>query len=127
MSGLDRTICRGCISDRLRLRQGCPLKKVQLSQFRMGSMGQNSRKSAVGGCSQVHMQCDAHLEYRRRTGKVINIFYGYQIKERELFPLIHVVSTSNYVHDNNSGTITAGAAGAAVVAMDWKVSYASYP
>jgi hypothetical protein len=60
----------------------------------------------------------AYLEYRRRTGEVIGIFYGYQVKERELFPLIHAVSTGSQVHDNKPGAITAGAAGAAAVAMD---------
>lgn len=61
-----------------------------------------------------------YLEYRRRAGKVVGIFYRCQIKERELVPLTHAVSTAGRVRDDKPEAITAGATDAAVVAMDPK-------
>lgn len=91
--------------------------REQSPRFRMGSRRRDSRESVFCGCVDTEAR-DAHLEYRRRAGQVVGIFYGNQIKERELFPLIHVVSTGSQVHYNRPGAITAGAADAAVVAMD---------
>ena len=61
-----------------------------------------------------------YLEYRRRTCEIVGIFHGNQVKERELFPLMHAVSTGSCVHDRKPEAITAGAGGGAVVAMDWQ-------
>lgn len=45
-----------------------------------------------------------HLENRRRVGKVISVLF----EKRELFPLIHVVSTGGQVHDNDRGELPRG-------------------
>ena len=116
MSGPVRMICRGCISGRLRPRQGYQRTRMQPSLFRMCSR----QRMSVWRTSWIQKRWDACLEYRRRTSKVVCIFNGHQIKERELFPLIHTVSTVGCVHDNKPGAVTAGAADAAVEAMDSK-------
>lgn len=67
-----------------------------------------------------------YLEYRRRTGEIVGIFHGYQVEERELFPLIHAVSTGSYIRDDRPGAITAGAGDAVVVAMNRQVSDVDY-
>lgn len=74
----------------------------------------------------MQKQRDAHLEYRRGIGEVVDIFHGYQVKERELFPLIHTVSMSSCDRDNKPEVITAGAGDVVVVAMNCRASDAGY-